>query len=452
MRSLCASRVFTRVRPLGLEQHIPVLHRPSIPLLGRVRSARVDQPRTNLTIRLFATQDATPTKSLTLGSKGTSSIEPPTQRTPVAARPSLEPPSSASATSTQDMSRSSFPSLPPWLDNILELWKAKSGTSEVLALKQAVAIKADAFDAASAKVVQARRHLDESLLSWERVNGQHMQLLQRRDRWTPEDAREFANLVEKEVHNRTTMELARTTLTTSENVLSQTQMEYMNAMRKRYHEEQIWQDQWRILSTFGTWSLIVLNSILFLSSQFFTRRREASKMKHLEKLIKENMASQEAFKDHMVAHQQALTVDANVHNEDNDQNESSIISVFDGGKDQSKNERPDPSEISTTWEEKDGGISSDKMLEQANDKSPDTPAWVHGLLQHPLVRPVLSSTAVQATVRTTRRLLTATANQTRALAKSTTDHVQSFNDEVHVPSVALGAGIVMLVTLLVTSR
>eukprot|EP00562_Extubocellulus_spinifer_P018890 CAMPEP_0178601730 /NCGR_PEP_ID=MMETSP0697-20121206/34548_1 /TAXON_ID=265572 /ORGANISM="Extubocellulus spinifer, Strain CCMP396" /LENGTH=146 /DNA_ID=CAMNT_0020239817 /DNA_START=1 /DNA_END=439 /DNA_ORIENTATION=- len=38
----------------------------------------------------------------------------------------------------------------------------------------------------------------------------------------------------------------------------------MDAMRKRYHEEQIWNDRWRVLGVYGTWGLIALNSVLFL--------------------------------------------------------------------------------------------------------------------------------------------------------------------------------------------
>jgi hypothetical protein len=62
----------------------------------------------------------------------------------------------------------------------------------------------------------------------------------------------------------------------------------MNRMRRRYHEEQIWQDQWRVLGTYGTWSLIVLNSCVFLGSQYFLRMRENARMKAIEELIREN--------------------------------------------------------------------------------------------------------------------------------------------------------------------
>jgi hypothetical protein len=180
------------------------------------------------------------------------------------------------------------------IDRLQELWSDRSGTSEILTLKEQVTSSSQAFDTTTAEVTQARRHLDKSLVLWERTSGQHMQLLQRRDHWTPEDAQLFATLVSKEVETRRAMEVARAGLTTAEQQLSQSQLEYMNAMRKRYHEEQIWQDQWRVLGTFGTWSLIVLNSIVFLASQFFHNRRETQKIKAIETLIIEKLTSPSA--------------------------------------------------------------------------------------------------------------------------------------------------------------
>jgi hypothetical protein len=54
--------------------------------------------------------------------------------------------------------------------------------------------------------------------------------------------------------------------------------------------EQIWQDQWHVLGTYGTWSLLGLHTCAFLVSQFFHYRREARKLKHLETLVKGNVA------------------------------------------------------------------------------------------------------------------------------------------------------------------
>lgn len=176
-----------------------------------------------------------------------------------------------------------------WLDQVLSIWNDRSGTTEVLHLKQQVSTKSQAFDEATIRVTNARRKLDDCTLQWERASGMHLQLLQRRESWTEEDAQQFATLVGKEVKHRTEMEQARTELASAESHLSSCQLDYMNAMRKRYHEEQIWQDQWRVLGTYGTWSLIVLNSFIFLASQAFHYRRENQKMKHMEDLVKSTL-------------------------------------------------------------------------------------------------------------------------------------------------------------------
>jgi hypothetical protein len=208
--------------------------------------------------------------------------------------------------------------------------------------------------------------------------------------------------------------------------------------------------------------LIVLNSVIFLSSQFFHYRREAAKMKHLEKLIKENVASQEAFKDHIVAERQALVKAATAQNQENQW--GTLLSIFGGVIDQSTKEEPDlpstTSEMTTpSHATMDDGGSSIETLEQPQDGSksttddaPHMPEWTQRLLQHPLVQPVVSSGAVQGTIRTTRNLSKSTASKTQALIQSTRDHVQAFTEEVHIPSVALGAGVVMVATLFLTSR
>jgi She9 / Mdm33 family len=175
-----------------------------------------------------------------------------------------------------------------FLERLQDLWYERSGTSEILALKESVNESSLAFDQASAKVTLSRRHLDDCLRDWERTSGQHLQLLQRRESWTPDDAQSFANLVSKEITTRRALEQARKDLGKAEELLSKRQLEYMNRMRRRYHEEQIWQDQWRVLGTYGTWSLIVLNSCVFLGSQFFLQQREHARMKAIEELVREN--------------------------------------------------------------------------------------------------------------------------------------------------------------------
>ena len=58
------------------------------------------------------------------------------------------------------------------VDQVGALWYERSGTAEILQLKESVNEASVAFDQASTDVQNARRHLDESLKVWERTSGQ----------------------------------------------------------------------------------------------------------------------------------------------------------------------------------------------------------------------------------------------------------------------------------------
>ena len=168
-------------------------------------------------------------------------------------------PSSSPAAST-----SATTSLPPWLHRALRLWDEESGTHEILQLKQKVNSSSLAFDEKQRQVAAARSSLDSALQAFEESQTQHNQLLQSRDKWGASQAMEFAKLLEKEVQIRNELERAKKELATLENEQTLILNSYMNDLRRRYQEEQLWQERWRIFSTYGTWGLIVLNSIVFL--------------------------------------------------------------------------------------------------------------------------------------------------------------------------------------------
>jgi hypothetical protein len=172
-----------------------------------------------------------------------------------------------------------------YYDKAFQFISERSGSSEILQLKESVNDAGLAFDQASAAVTLARRKLDETLRTWERSSGQHMQLLQRRESWTPNDAQQFADLVTTEITSRHELEFCRKNLAQSEESLTRSQLDYINKMRKRYHEENMWQDQWRVIGTYGTWILIGLNSCVFLGSQYNLRLRETERMETIKQLL-----------------------------------------------------------------------------------------------------------------------------------------------------------------------
>ncbi|KAG7355193.1 She9 / Mdm33 family protein [Nitzschia inconspicua] len=290
---------------------------PPPPAAAAAASTSTSNP-SSITSMLNAFNEHDDTRSSTVGSNtDTPSVTAPpttssnvTTSTSTLTTPSSNLSSESSSSTTSSLSSNleveELRNNKSFLERLQDLWYERSGTSEILELKESVNEASLAFDRASVQVNLARRHLDESLRNWERTSGKHLQLLQRRESWTPDDAQNFANLVSQEIMARSAMEKARNDLATAEETLSKRQLEYMNRMRRRYHEEQIWQDQWRVLGTYGTWSLIVLNSCVFLGSQYFLRVRENARMKAIEELIRENRVHNAAA--HIPIEQQPVDV------------------------------------------------------------------------------------------------------------------------------------------------
>jgi hypothetical protein len=182
---------------------------------------------------------------------------------------------------------------PPWLNRWLHLWDQNSGTHEILQLKENVNISSTEFDTKQRQVAQARASLDMAMESFEHSQLEHTRLLRSRDTWTSTQAYDFAKLLEKEIDIRKELENAKKALANLEAEQLTSMHSYMNHLRRRYHEEQLWQDKWRVYSTYGTWILIVLNSLVFLISQYMTRLRESQRMKDVQELVYQSIMANE---------------------------------------------------------------------------------------------------------------------------------------------------------------
>eukprot|EP00526_Cylindrotheca_closterium_P014299 CAMPEP_0113649508 /NCGR_PEP_ID=MMETSP0017_2-20120614/26304_1 /TAXON_ID=2856 /ORGANISM="Cylindrotheca closterium" /LENGTH=348 /DNA_ID=CAMNT_0000561881 /DNA_START=175 /DNA_END=1217 /DNA_ORIENTATION=+ /assembly_acc=CAM_ASM_000147 len=213
-----------------------------------------------------------------------------------------------------------------WLDRVYKVWYEESGMREIYQLKEKVDKSSVEFDAKQRQVAEARSELSAALKAWEESQGQHTQLLQTRDKWTPDQAQEFASLVQAEVTVRNNLEAAKKNLTKQESQQASAQIEYMNDLRKRYHEEQIWQDKWRVLSTFGTWGLIVLNSIVFLGSQYMTRLRETRRLKDIQSMLEESLSKNSSTLEAMQEQQQQHQEHQNQLLEQNQKNNANVHS------------------------------------------------------------------------------------------------------------------------------
>ncbi|TVY88432.1 Sensitive to high expression protein-like protein, mitochondrial [Lachnellula willkommii] len=124
-------------------------------------------------------------------------------------------------------------------------------------------------------------------------------LLARKDSWTPSDLERFTALYRMDHTNEQAVQESATRLADAEREAEHAASKLSSSILSRYHEEQIWSDKIRRMSTWGTWGLMGVNVLLFLVFQFgfepWRRRRlvHGFEEKVREALEKEKIAQLE---------------------------------------------------------------------------------------------------------------------------------------------------------------
>ena len=93
------------------------------------------------------------------------------------------------------------------------------------------------------------------------------ELLQRKHAWTPNDLERFTELYRSDHANEQAESAAQENLMTVERRTEEAAAKLSASILARYHEEQIWSDKIRRMSTWGTWGLMGVNVLLFLVFQ-----------------------------------------------------------------------------------------------------------------------------------------------------------------------------------------
>ena len=93
------------------------------------------------------------------------------------------------------------------------------------------------------------------------------ELLQRKHAWTPNDLERFTELYRSDHTNEQLETAAQANLTAVEKQVEEAGQRLSASILARYHEEQIWSDKIRRMSTWGTWGLMGMNILLFLVFQ-----------------------------------------------------------------------------------------------------------------------------------------------------------------------------------------
>jgi hypothetical protein len=181
------------------------------------------------------------------------------------------------------------PSSSSVLQKVMTFLSEASGEKEISHLKQQVNDISQEFDGVTQQVSTIREQTVALQSKYEDLQKEHLQLMMRRESWSEVDIQRFADITSSEVHTKRELDHSRIQLKQCEDLQERTKKEYMDAVRKRYHEEQLWQDKWRVISTYGTWILIGINSIVFIGGQMLHQRREGERIRILSSLIDDKL-------------------------------------------------------------------------------------------------------------------------------------------------------------------
>lgn len=142
-----------------------------------------------------------------------------------------------------------------------------TGYSGIEALKTRIAGLESRVRAAQ-EAVRTERNVYKSTVA-DRASTQRevTTLLARKDTWTPSDLERFTSLYRMDHTNEQAVQEASTRLAEAERESEHAASELSKTILSRYHEEQIWSDKIRRMSTWGTWGLMGVNILLFLVFQ-----------------------------------------------------------------------------------------------------------------------------------------------------------------------------------------
>ncbi|KAK9766874.1 sensitivity to high expression protein she9 [Basidiobolus ranarum] len=148
---------------------------------------------------------------------------------------------------------------------------------------------------AEKNLVIAKDQLEEVKLAYEKSIEERAtcqrdinSLLQRKHTWSDADVVKFTSLYRTEHINEQAEQAAKIKFKEFEKNVDHQHNELVDAIRMRYHEEQIWSDKIRGASTYGTWTLMGIHVCLFILVQtIFEPKKRRRLQEHFDKKLSE---------------------------------------------------------------------------------------------------------------------------------------------------------------------
>ena len=170
-----------------------------------------------------------------------------------------------------------------------------TGYSSIEQLKKDIEAQEHAVRAARQKVKDQRDSYQQAIATRSDTQREVNDLLHRKHAWSPTDLERFTNLYRSDHANEQSEQRAQEELGRSEAAYEEASTKLSKSILARYHEEQVWSDKIRQMSTWGTWGLMGLNVLLFIVFQIMIepwRRRRL--VRGFEEKVQEAIREQTA--------------------------------------------------------------------------------------------------------------------------------------------------------------
>jgi sensitive to high expression protein 9, mitochondrial len=142
-----------------------------------------------------------------------------------------------------------------------------TGYSGIEALKKSIEQQEELVSTTRQAVKAARTAYSSAVATRSATQREVNDLLQRKHNWSPADLERFTSLYRSDHTNERAEQQAHDELGRCERAAEEASNALAKSILARYHEEQIWSDKIRQMSTWGTWGLMGVNILLFLVFQ-----------------------------------------------------------------------------------------------------------------------------------------------------------------------------------------
>ncbi|KAI0117687.1 Mdm33 family-domain-containing protein [Nemania sp. FL0031] len=173
-----------------------------------------------------------------------------------------------------------------------------TGYSSIESLKSQISALESQLHSAQTHLTSARSAYKTAVSDRSTTQREVTTLLARQKTWTPLDFERFTTLYRQDYELEASVGARAAELEQAEREAERLGRELGAGILARYHEEQIWSDKIRRMSTWGTWGLMGVNILLFLLLQFGAepwRRRRL--VRGFEEKVREALADERVMKE-----------------------------------------------------------------------------------------------------------------------------------------------------------